>query len=179
MRRLGIGFLGRRSGRLVTSTLVARELVELAKADNPPRELTILKLIALTYIAHGRSFAELGEGLIDEQVLAWPYGPAFRNLYGEIRAFGVYPVMNVPKSHLERGHPDTKLTKDEVTVVKSVYDDFKDESEEDLIRQNQKPGTPWYYIWDGLDINNQKIIEDKMTRRYFSESGGVQNVATS
>ena len=180
MRWLGIGSLGRRSGRLVTSTLVARELVELSKADEPPRELTILKLIALTYLAHGRSFAELGEGLVDEQVMAWPYGPAFRNLYGEIRAFGDYPVMNVPISQLEREYPDTKLTRDELKVITSVYDEFKDENEEDLIRQSQKPGTPWHEIWDGqIDPNNQKVIDDRLTRLHFSGPGVARHVATA
>ena len=155
--------------RRVTSTLVAREFVEWAKTDDPPRDLSILKLIALTYLAHGRAFAELGEGLVDEPVMAWPYGPAFRNLYSEIRAFGGYPVMNVPESQLEREYPNTKLTRDELKVIKSVYDDFKDESEEGLIRQSQKPGTPWHEIWDGkIDPNNQKVIDDRYTGLYFS-----------
>lgn len=180
MRWLGIGSLGRRSGRLVTSTLVARELVEWSKADEPPRELTILKLIALTYLAHGRSFAELGEGLVDEQVMAWPYGPAFRSLYSEIRAFGGYPVMNVPKSSLEREYPDTKLTRDEMKVVRSVYDDFKDESEEDLIRQSQEPGTPWHETWEGkIDPDNQKVIDDRVTRLHFSGPRIARHVATA
>ena len=167
----------RRRARLVTSTLVARELVEWAKVDNPPRQLTVLKLIALTYLAHGRSFAELGEGLVDEQVMAWPYGPAFRNLYGEIRAFGGYPVMNVNESRLEREYPDTKLTRDEMKVVKSVYDDFKDECEEDLIRRSQEPGTPWHETWEGkIDPKDQKVIDDRYTSLYFSGMKAAEQV---
>ena len=180
MRWLGIGSLGRRSGRLVTSTLVARELVELAKIDEPPRELTVLKLISLTYLAHGRSFAQLGKGLVDEKVLAWPYGPAFRELYGVVRTFGHYPVTNVAESRLEREYPDTKLTRDELKVITSVYDDFKDSSEKDLIRQSQEPGTPWHRIWDEkIDPANQKVIDDRLTRLHFSGPGAALHVATA
>ena len=168
-RFLASGMCGCRRGRLVTSTLVAREFVEWAKTDEPPRDLTVLKLIALTYLAHGRSFAELGEGLVDESVMAWPYGPAFRDLYGVVRTFGHYPVTNVAESRLEREYSHTKLTANEMKVIKSVYDDFRDASEEDLITQSQEPGTPWHRIWEGkIDPANQKVIDDRYTGLYFS-----------
>ena len=171
---------GLRRARLVTSTLVAREFVELAKADNPPRELMVLKLISLTYLAHGRSFAELDVGLVDEHVLAWPYGPAFRDLYCAVRAFGNYPVTNVAKSRLEREYPDTELTRDEIRIVMSVYDDFRDAGEGDLIRQSQKPGTPWHRIWDGkIDPANQKVIDDRYTALYFCGMKAAEQAHTA
>ena len=168
---------GRRGARRVTSTLVAREFVELAKADNPPRELMVLKLISLTYLAHGRSFAKLGAGLIGEPVLVWPYGPAFRDLYGAIRAFGNYPVTNVPVSRLEWKHQGVELTVDQMKVIESVYDEFKDVTSEELIKKSTKPGTPWHDIWEGkVDPANQKVIDDRQIRRYFAASNDGQHV---
>lgn len=160
------------SGRTVTSTLVAREFVELAKAENPPGKLTVLKLIALTYIAHGWSFAELGRGLVDESVLAWPYGPAFRDLYGAIRAFGhEHPVVNVPPSQLEWEHQGTKLTKNEEEIIKSVYNEYKDVSENVLIEQSRKSGTPWSITWDeSLPNHIQQKIDNRLTYTHFSRS---------
>ena len=179
-RALANGMSGRRRARLVTSTLVAREFVELAKADNPPRELMVLKLISLTYLAHGRSFAKLGAGLIGEPVLVWPYGPAFRDLYGAIRAFGNYPVTKVPVSRLEWKHQGVKLTIDQMKVIESVYDEFKDVTSEELIKKSKKPGTPWHRIWDGkIDPANQKVIDDRHIALYFCGMKAAEQVHTA
>ena len=148
--------------KFVASTLVARQFLDIAQADAPPKPLTLLQLIKLTYTAHGWSFVNLPKPLVSEDVHAWKYGPVFPDLYIALRQFGSRPVSEVPKSsrELESG---TELEELEVDLVSEVYKEYSDFSGAELIQMTHREGTPWHKTWQvsqsGVVIGNDLIRE--------------------
>ena len=51
-------------------------------------ELTPMKLIKLTYIAHGWHLGLYDSELIDEPVYAWKYGPVVQSIYQDFKWYG-------------------------------------------------------------------------------------------
>ena len=66
--------------RFVASTLVARELFRNADACTPPKSLSTLQIVELTYLAHGWSFVNFEAPLVSDDVHAWKHGPVYPEL---------------------------------------------------------------------------------------------------
>ena len=148
--------------KFVASTLVARQFLDVAQADAPPKPLTLLQLIKLTYVAHGWSFVNLPKPLVSEDVHAWIYGPVFPDLYFALRKFGSNPVSEVPKSsrELESG---TELEKREADLIEEVYKEYSGFSGVELLQMTNREGTPWHRTWRisqaGVVVGNDLIRE--------------------
>ena len=148
--------------KFVASTLVARQFLDIAQADTPPKPLTLLQLIKLTYVAHGWSFVNLPKPLVSEDVHAWKYGPVFPDLYFALRKFGSGLVTEVPESAREK-ESGIELEKQEVDLIKEVYKEYSDFSGAELIQMTHREGTPWHKTWQvsqsGVVIGNDLIRE--------------------
>ena len=148
--------------KFVASTLVARQFLDIAQADTPPKPLTLLQLIKLTYVAHGWSFVNLPKPLVSEDVHAWKYGPVFPDLYFALRPFGSKPVTEVPESVREK-ESGIKLEKREVDLIEEVYKEYSDFSGTELTRMTHQEGTPWHKTWQvsqsGVVIGNDLVRE--------------------
>lgn len=154
--------------RFVSSTLVAREFHRLAKAETPPRDLTPIQLIKLTYLAHGWAFVYLGsKGLVNEKVEAWQYGPVFPSLYRALKDYGSSPVDEVPKTFKEQRHSDTYLYEDEKALIKSVYNTYKDLDGPQLITLTHQDGTPWKSTWSRRFWNSE--IKPDLISSYYHD----------
>lgn len=128
--------------KVVTSAQVARQFLELAKAEG--ENLTPLKLIKLTYLAHGWAYPYLGRLLVNEPVEAWKFGPVFPKLYHAIKRYGrgsVDEVPEVPLDHEEDEEAD--LTESEKKLIKAVYNGYKHLNGMELSELTHKEGTPW------------------------------------
>ena len=148
--------------KFVASTLVARQFLDIARADAPPKPLTLLQLIKLTYIAHGWSFVNLPKPLVSEDVHAWKYGPVYPDLHFALRPFGSRPVTEVPKSARER-KSGLELEELEVDLIKEVYNEYSGFSGTELVQMTNREGTPWHKTWrvsqSGIVIGNDLIRE--------------------
>ena len=145
----------------VPSTVVARQFFELAKEEK--KQLTSLKLIKFTYLAHGWSFVYLDHPLVDEDVEAWRYGPVFPELYHVLKIFGRDKVKRVPMSLRERfiDYPD--LEDRERILIKSTYETYKNISGSQLIVLTHREGTPWSNTQKG------KIIDSRLISEYYKK----------
>ena len=153
--------------RFVASTLVARELLRNADLCTPPKPLSTLQIVELTYLAHGWSFVNLEAPLVSDDVYAWKHGPVYPELYDMIRSFGNDPVTKIPASPREQG-ADTELAEREKSFVKAVYNRYRELSGYDLMKLTGEAGTPWHATWrfsqDGVIIGNDLIRDYYVTK---------------
>ena len=160
--------------RFVASTLVARELLRNAESCTPPKPLSTLQIVELTYLAHGWSFVNLEVPLVSDDVYAWQHGPVYPELYEMIRPFRNSPVTKVPASRRER-RADIELAEREKSFVKAVYRRYQEFSGFDLMKLTGEAGTPWYATWqfsqDGVIIGND-LIRDYYITKARRESNG-------
>ena len=150
--------------KFVASTCVARQFLDIAQADAPPKPLTLLQLIKLTYIAHGWSFVNLPKPLVSEDAYAWRYGPVFPDLYIALRQFGSRPVTEVPKSSREL-KSGVELEQLEVDLIKEVYDEYSNFSGVELMRMTHREETPWHKTWQ--ISQNGVVIGNDLIREYY------------
>ena len=128
------------SGAL-TSRLVARQFVDMADPSHPP--LTPLKLIKMTFIAHGWHLGLHRESLIDEDVQAWEHGPVFPDLYEATKLYGDSPVVEVVKSEREKIRPPRGLKPHEVQVIVELNRAYGDQTGQDLSEMTHMKDSPW------------------------------------
>lgn len=128
--------------KVVTSAQVARQFLELAKEEE--KQLTPLKLIKLTYLAHGWAYPYLGRLLVNEPVEAWKFGPVFPRLYHALKRYGRGPVDEVPQDSLEQeGEVSVPLDENEKKLIKAVYNGYKHLNGMQMSDLTHKEGTPW------------------------------------
>ena len=148
--------------KFVASTLVARQFLDIAQADTPPKPLTLLQLIKLTYVAHGWSFVNLPKPLVSEDVHAWKHGPVYPDLYIALRQFGSEAALEVPKSSREL-RSGIALEKLEVDLITEVYNEYSGFSGMELLQITNREGTPWHRTWQisqaGVVVGNDLIRE--------------------
>ena len=157
---------------VTTSTLVARQFLKMVESIDPP--LTQLRLMKLTYIAHGWHLGLYGEPLIAEDVLAWPHGPVFKDLYHATKSFMKSPVTNVPKSRREEFYEErnrSKIGESGVEVIEEVNTTYRDASAWQLREMTHKRGSPWdktFEMYGGIE--DGPVIENDLIREHYSVS---------
>lgn len=155
---------------VTTSTLVARQFLKMVEPIDPP--LTQLKLMKLTYIAHGWHLGFYEKPFIAEDVLAWPHGPVFKDLYHATKGFEKNPVTNVPKSKREEFYEErnrSRIDKGGMEIVKEVNATYRDTSAWQLREMTHKPGSPWdktFEMYGGIE--DEPIIENELIREHYS-----------
>lgn len=155
---------------IVTSTLAARRFLGLVESEDPP--LTQLKLMKLTYIAHGWHLGVFGVPLIDEAVLAWPHGPVFEDLYYATKNFKKFPVTQVAKSVREVFLDQTgrsKIEEEGLEIIKEVNTKYRKNTAWQLREMTHKSGTPWDKTrvkYGG--IRGGPVIDNELIRQHYS-----------
>ena len=127
----------------------------------------IIKLLKITYIAHGTYMAEHNNPLFDERVQAWKYGPviplvyfAFKHTKGDPIKSQQYPCW------IEE---DDFFGTEKGKVVSAVWDKYKDMPPMELVDRTHKEGTPWHDVWerDGGKNNRFVIIPNPKIQDYY------------
>lgn len=142
---------------------VANYFIEKALSDGT--ELTPMKLVKLTYIAHGWYLAlSDGKPLISDSVQAWKYGPVVPEVYHRFKRYGSGPITSVEQRlGATPSVSDPKITKflDRIWNVYGKYTGLQ------LSTLTHRPGTPWDIVWNqnngknSLDVTIPNgIIED-------------------
>ena len=157
----------------VASTLVARELLNLSEKWKPSLpEMTPLKLMKMTYIAHGWHLGLYGPSLIDEDVYAWQYGPVFKDLFKSTKRYGRNPVENVAASINEQ-YPKKKMGEDQRELVKAVDEGYRKYEAFQLRDMTHKPGTPWHITVElnggEKNLRRNLVIPKELIREYYQD----------
>ena len=136
---------------------IAKYFVDRAN-ETDVKDMTLLKLIKITYIAHGWMLAIYNRPLISEDVEAWKYGPVIPELYREIKHFGKRRVDKLDDIY------KAELDAEEESIVKQTYDKYSKFTAPQLVGLTHKEKTPWFnvteggrYIGRGLVIENSEI----------------------
>ncbi len=131
-------------------------------------ELTPMKLIKLCYIAHGWHLGIYEKPLVNEPVLAWPYGPVLANVY---RAFKDFKDCQITSYAEEFNH--TPYPHEENTDLKSFLDKiwavYKNFNGLELSTMTHQKDTPWdivYHQNGGYQRKNLIIPNDLIMVHY-------------
>lgn len=140
---------------------IADEILKIAKK----RGLTLspMKLMKLTYIAHGWALAILDRDLFRNRIEAWQYGPVIPDLYHATKQFG---RNEIPLTMV--GEPqDTSVDPETHTFLESVVDKYQNFSAIALSNMTHQTGTPW----DNVYVPNMRGVEipDHLIKQHYEE----------
>lgn len=137
---------------------VANKFLDLATSEGSTIEP--MKLLKLTYIAHGWYLGFNDKALINDSIQAWKYGPVIPNLYDVIKRFGSGNVDPVILSLWSVNN----LTKEDSDFIEIIWKNYKQFSGLELSTKTHLPNTPWDNTYDGT---MNKIIPNELIKNYY------------
>jgi len=159
---------------------VANEFVQLSieDSDKDTKDLTLLKLVKLCYIAHGFSLANFnGHSLLNpnfDRVEAWKLGPVIPSVYHSFKhnlnnkITEKVKVISEEKWNGTDDNIDTTTPQlyniNEKAIVKFVWNRYRKWTGSDLVQMLHSDGTPWKLTYVP---NANVIIPDGLTQVYF------------
>jgi uncharacterized phage-associated protein len=145
---------------------IANHFILFARSEK--KDLNILKLIKLVYIAYGWCLCTLNRRVFDEPIEAWKHGPVISSLYHEFKHFGNKNIDKcsedfeyseneelLPKPFIIKESEDLSVSK----VIEAVWDRYKEKTGWDLRELTHKKGSPWSKAWGNKE--NDKILKDE------------------
>jgi uncharacterized phage-associated protein len=137
-------------------------------------KVTNLALNKIAYFLHGIYLANKGEPLIDAKIEAWQYGPVFREIYHEFKAFDREPIKGRARQiDLQTGKKivcEYHFSQDEIEFLSEAIEPYFKMSAGNLVDLSHIHDGPWYKAWyhedrvnPGMEITNEAIAE------YFSQ----------
>lgn len=127
--------------------------------ENNDNEMTPMKVLKLTYIAHGWYLALFDKPLFDEAVQAWQYGPVIRSVYGAFRSYGNRTITE-PFWFGEQIN-DEQIKQ----FLQKIWEIYKGYSGWQLSAITHQPNTPWSQTWSG--IPNTPIPNEIIKQHYL------------
>lgn len=131
-------------------------------------ETTVMKIIKLTYIAHGYMLAIFKTDLYKENTLAWKYGPVIPELYKDLRNYGSKQVKHpiCAFGFVEEGKYDVvplnyDFSEDEQEILNLVWHKYKHLDAMDLSALTHQKNTPW-----DLTKENDRIPKELIKKHY-------------
>jgi uncharacterized phage-associated protein len=125
---------------MYSAITIANYFVQKALMDNA--DMTPIKLVKMTYLAHGWYLAITGgKPLMSEPVLAWRYGPIVQSVYHAFKKYGREQVTSLEFDFGNRVMTvEDRRTKE---ILNRVWDIYKDFTGPQLSALTHKSGTPW------------------------------------
>jgi uncharacterized phage-associated protein len=153
---------------------VANYFLELAQRDGIP--VTPMKLQKLVYFAHGWSLALTGQPLVNDRVEAWEFGPVFRRLYGEFKAFGNAPITSKATDFRQGGRvwwgtrTVVPTIEDENTkhLLDRIWEVYGRLSATRLSNMTHEPDGPWAQALSRQPDARGVVIDNGAIRDYFA-----------
>ena len=147
-----------------TSTQIANYFIKKSLATG--KELSPMKLIKLSYIAHGWHLALYnGEPLLDEAIYAWKYGPVIHSLYHNFKAYGKGQITNLYYDGTDYPFPENH--KDD--FLNKIWDTYSNYDGIALSAMTHQPGTPWDITWKKCGGANDVIIPNDLIQKHYEE----------
>jgi len=146
---------------------VANYFLQRAWSEN--KGLTPIKVIKLTYIAHGWFLGFTKERLVDDDIQAWKYGPVLPRLYNAFKYAGNQPIDCLAEM-LDKPY-EAEFSSLGNTVVDAVWEKYKDMTGLQLSALTHDEGTPWYQVWheEGGSKNGNSMIPSETIKKYYED----------
>lgn len=126
MKDLPIGYRGKD---------LAQAIVAMRQEKNDT--LTPLQLMKLVYFSHGWMLGKYGRPLVQDDFLAWEYGPVSVDLYNAMRKYKSSPVVLVEGAKPIELDAQAREVVDEVVSFYSKFDGIR------LSALSHEVGAPW------------------------------------
>lgn len=139
--------------------------------DDDCKDLTIIKLLKLIYIAHGWSLALFSRPLISESIQAWKYGPVIESTYYRFREFADQPIdlYYCLNEDVERNPlPDDQGTRELLNTIWRIY---KNTTGIQLANWTHAKEGAWYEAWHeekGYSKRNHPISDENIGKYFKS-----------
>lgn len=138
---------------------VAKVFLDLAEKEG--EFIEPMKLLKLTYIAHGWYLGFKDKPLISDEIQAWKYGPVIPTLYHVIKRFGYRPV-DIDLIDL---YSEKKIEGEDRNFIESVWNTYKKFTGIDLSSLTHMKGTPWDEVYEeGIYY---KIIPNRVINEHY------------
>lgn len=111
--------------------------------DENDRELTPMKVLKLSYIAHGWHLALFDAPLLAESPQAWQYGPVIPSIY---RAFKPYGNQTITAPYF---NGETITNPQTLKFLNRIWEVYKGYSGWQLSAITHQAGTPWSIVQAG------------------------------
>lgn len=144
---------------------VANAFIELSNKEQRS-DLTNMKLQKLVYIAQGFALAVRQEGLFNENVHAFQWGPVIPTLYNAIKDYGKHPITEKIPLRLGDKSIDLEDGSFESSVIKTVWRKYGKFTAAQLSTITHQPGTPWDSVWKDTEYG---IIPIELIRYHYRD----------
>lgn len=146
------------------SIALANSIIRLSHAEE--KEITHLKLQKLSYISHGWCLGIYEFPFINENILAWKYGPVILSIYEEFKFYG----NNHITEYGEFINSDLKVVKpiindNALPFLKAVWNVYSRFTASQLCNLTHEPGTPW----DKTVKARRTIIRNAVIKDYYKD----------
>ena len=131
----------------------------LKKAQEEEQGIDPMKLLKLTYIAHGYNLGFFDKPLFSNQVQAWKYGTVIPDLYHVIKRFGEGSV----NSEVVNLYKEKDVKDDQKKLLDFVWNAYKPYSGLDLSDLTHQKGTPW----DSTPKTHNSVISEVTIKKYY------------
>lgn len=144
------------------------------------RPVSPMKLQKLVFFAHGWYLAVADQGLLDEKVEAWDYGPVVPSIYHTFKAYGRNPIDKPGKLYkfpddlesfefrevIPRVDPHNEEVLELLGTIWELYSGF---SAVQLSNMTHQPGSPWARVKDeaGDRLDKGTDIPERYISEYF------------
>ena len=142
--------------------------------------LTPMKLLKLAYIAHGWHLGLKDTALINEQIVAWKYGPVIPDIYHTFKSYGNSPITELATEYdFDNGFKEiTPLpSESENEFLNNVWDFYKRYSAIELSYLTHQEDTPWDIVWNknGGKNKSNAPISDVLIQKHYKEKIASNN----
>jgi uncharacterized phage-associated protein len=125
----------------------------LAKGMSEGVSLDPMKLLKLTYIAHGWMLGLTGKPLFQQAVYAWPYGPVIPDVYQRFKRFG-HSAVDAPAIKWDRMQGkwtpfEATLDENTAAILDRTWQLYKPFTGQELSALTHAKGTPWAIVTEG------------------------------
>ena len=134
----------------------------LKKAKEEGEGIDPMKLLKLTYIAHGYNLGFFDKPLFSNQVQAWKYGSVIPDLYQAVRMFG----KNNVDPFLIKMSAKNEITEEYQEFLRKIWNKYKNLSGLQLSALTHEEGSPWSQVWDGT---HDAVIENSIIEEHYKQ----------
>ena len=147
---------------------VANDLIHRAEAVG--RSLTPMQVQKVVYFCHGWFLGKYGEPLVEQDIIAWEYGPVVPRLYRSLRKYGAKPV-----SQPIRRVDEVDFDEREELIVSDVFLKYGKLRGSALSTLTHLPGSPWFNVYYDRRRGPNSVIPEPEIRDYFASFYGEES----
>jgi len=137
---------------------IAKKFIELSKEEGismPP-----MKLLKLTYIAHGYYLGFTSNPLFSNEIQAWKFGPVIPDLYHIIRRYAQRSV----DLEIVSMYSENDLNKEDSKFINVIWNAYKRFDGLQLSSSTHEEGSPWHKTYNNL---HNRVIDNLTIEQYY------------